>query len=96
MKLKDWLLGSLGAVGWAIWYFLCFSFVIVPILATDLPIWACIILLVLVFFTDFIGAIVSVFAYCYGAYVVLNGPFTAFCAGLFVFFSVYVLFFFIP
>ncbi len=94
--MKDKLSAALGGLGMVLWYAIMTSLTIVPVLAADLPVWMTIIALILIYFTDVIGGLLTVVLYGYATYVVLVSPFTWFSIVFFIFLALYLVLFFIP
>lgn len=94
--MKEKLQSAAGSLGIIIWYVLSSASVIVPIMATHLPIWTCIIIFAIIYFTGIIGAFVSLTVYGYSFYVMLHHPFGAFWVAYLICLIFYVLFMLIP
>lgn len=94
--MKDKLLGTLGVFGFILWYALVALFVIIPVAAADFPWFVNIIIFALLYFTDFIGAFLTVAIYIYSTFIVLSGPLNWFAVIYFIDLLLYIIFFFIP
>ncbi len=91
-KLAVWF----GGVGFIIWYILSVLFFMVPIWATGLPILVMILLAALIYYTDMLGAVLTVAVYIYSFIKVIHSPFSFFSIVYFIVLLIYVIFFFIP
>lgn len=94
--MKDKLMEALGGFGMILYFFLCILFVAIPMAAADLPFLVTLVVLLLMYFTNYIGAILSVLIYVYATIVVLSHPIGWFSIVFFVDMALYAVFCFIP
>lgn len=94
--MKDALESTFGFVGIVLWYILSVAFVAIPIFATGLPIWAIIVIWILINYTMAIGAFVTVAVYVYAFIVVFNRPLDWLSIVFFIDAAIYFACFFIP
>lgn len=95
-KMKDKFVELMGSAGIILWIVFSTLFVAVPILATNLPWWAMLIIYVLIVFTNIIGSIVTIGTYVYSCIVVLNSQFTIFSVVFFADLILYLIFILMP
>lgn len=96
MTIKEKLLSAFGAAGTVLWWVVSFLFVIIPIAATGLPIWARVIIFAVIMLTDVIGTILTITVYIWGTIAVLSSPLSFFTIIFFIDLILYVIFLLIP
>ena len=94
--MKEKLMSALGWFGWILFYIIMLMFCLVPFLVLDLPIWANIILLFIIFGFRSLGGIVCLGVYVWALARVFSRPFDMLSVVFLVFMAAYFLLFIIP
>ena len=94
--MKEKLMSALGWFGGILFYIIMLMFCCVPFLMLDLPIWADLVLLFIIFTFRSLGGIVCLGVYVWATVRVFSRPFDVFSVVFLVFMAAYVLLFIVP
>lgn len=94
--MKEKLVEALGSFGLILFWLLSFLFVAIPIWATNLPFLAMLVIFAILYFTNLIGALLTILVYVYSTFVVLSSPINWFSIVFFIDMALYIIFCFIP
>ena len=96
MKLKEKLVGSLGVLGYCIWFVVSVIFSFAPLMVLDLPMVVDFIAIFVIQYIPLFGEIVRCALYVWAFIVVLSGPINVISIIFFVCFAIYVIAYGIP
>ena len=88
-QLKDILLGSLGAVGYAIWFVASALLMYAPLLFLDFPFWIDVVIIIAVTTIPFVGGITEFVIWIWSFVVVISDPIDGWSIFYFVTFAIY-------
>ena len=94
--MKDKLMSALGRFGFILFYVIMLLFIVAPLVILDLPYWAAVILIFIIFASSYIGGIVCVGLYIWAIVHVFTHRFDIVSLIFLVIAALYFLIFVIP
>lgn len=95
-NLKSFLIGTLGVVGYILWFILGALLMFAPLVFLDMPFWASLLIIIAIMYIPIIGDITNFAIWIWSFVVVISEPIDGWSIAYFIIFGIYVLTSIIP